>query len=101
MYVCGIKIARNYAITPDDTGMPPSNTTNIKVSLANISLRLLCKQIMFITGGKQQHAACFACLSRQWIPQADVKTRHHWTRSIRGDRTSKKQLDLKALVSPS
>lgn len=49
--VCGIKIAHNYAITPDDTGMPPSNTTNIKVSLANISLRLVCKQIKFIKGG--------------------------------------------------
>ena len=60
MYVCGIKIAHNYTITPDDTGMPPSNTTNIKVSPANISLRLVCKQIKFIkggmTGGKHQHA---------------------------------------------
>lgn len=48
MYVCGIKIAHNYTITPDDTGMPPSNTANIKVSPANISLRLVCKQIKFI-----------------------------------------------------
>lgn len=51
MYVYGIKIARNYTITPDDAGMPPSNTTNIKGSSANISLRLVCKQIKFIKGG--------------------------------------------------
>ena len=51
MYVGGFKIAHNYAITPDDTGLPPSNTTNIKVSPANIFLRLVCKQIKFIKGG--------------------------------------------------
>lgn len=51
MYVCGIKIAHNYTITPDDTGMPSSNTTNIKDSPANISLRLVCKQIKFIKEG--------------------------------------------------
>lgn len=51
MYVCGIKIAHNYIITPDNTGMPVSNTTNIKVSPANISLRLVCKQIKFIKWG--------------------------------------------------
>lgn len=72
MYVYGIKIAHNYTITPDDTGMPPSNTTNIKVSPANISLRLVCKQIKFIKGGWLEvntnmplHVAC--SLQRQWI----------------------------------
>lgn len=51
MYVCGIKIAHNYIITPDNTGMLVSNTTNIKVSPANISLRLVCKQIKLIKWG--------------------------------------------------
>lgn len=51
MYVYEIKIAHNYTITPDDAGMPPSNITNIKVSPASISLRLVCKQIKYIKGG--------------------------------------------------
>lgn len=51
MYVGGFKIAHNYTITPDDTGMPPSSTTNIKVPPANISSWLLCQQIKFIKGG--------------------------------------------------
>lgn len=40
MYVCGIKIAHNYTITPDDTGMPSSYTTNIKVSSSKYFLEV-------------------------------------------------------------
>lgn len=76
MYVYGIRIAHNYTITPDDAGMPPSNTTNIKVSPANISLRLVCKQIKFIkghpplmNGGKHQQGSLTVYIGNGPPPQ--------------------------------
>lgn len=51
MDVCGIKIAHNYTITHDDTGMAPSDTVNTKASTARITYGDFVNKLNSLTAG--------------------------------------------------